>query len=816
MTNNIDKQNTARQILYDFKTNLESFEKLGGKSLKKSTPMIRELNGKVDAARKLLLGEYEAALQPGSGVNYQQKKRIYNQLKQLDKIEDEVKKVEGESQSSEMGGSIDKIKKILTEIEQPIETARGREELSEVINDLTERASQGDQNALKELSQRAQIVGGAPFSEALGKIAKQQFKEEAAGLKQIPGHKDYLIARLLISSGLVGESENWVTHFINENKLSFDVSTLPLFKNLVEGGSGCAKKHLLELLKLETLVLANQVWSKKPENENLEILRDLELKKHGILLKPSSKHQQFTIELEKTLIQLVDHCDAGENEQLLESFRALVNPNFNETKECLHDLLFAFSGKNVIDPGVYLKFIKNRITKDEQMSFMEIYKEALKSPVNAPVILQDIQKFKSYLTAENYFALDDAVSQYIEQTQIGSGDFNQLKDVMDYLEMRSSTRSDQPSPKKSNLKKFDLFMAEIYSKSSNFNGSGTKAHYLKAKWGDTAARAQLQEIADSGKKGFYIRTCAEAQDYLNLLVNSPVPFLDRLWSIKGISNPLENIMESINDKIAMAFDDIFLPIKEMHSFKVEAFIRSDVNELAELSSPVVKKDQIILHIPFNQQSDLIDYIDFSKPENAAIKKINLKYNGLCELVCNYMLIEDLLGKEENPYFLMENITPENLNKKAILSSHILEKSSFPALIIAAFLGIYPDNIFSIEEQKKLVIKGEKNASLNHDLISGKLDIIEDGETLKVAVFVKDGLLEIDGHSLLLKKVSRDEFIFFDPNSGEHRQLEKKEVMKHLDKSVAHWDNIVFMKGKDFLRRLQNDKIVDIVDRTLPH
>ncbi|MEX2409882.1 MAG: hypothetical protein WD607_00685, partial [Candidatus Paceibacterota bacterium] len=168
-------------------------------------------------------------------------------------------------------------------------------------------------------------------------------------------------------------------------------------------------------------------------------------------------------------------------------------------------------------------------------------------------------------------------------------------------------------------------------------------------------------------------------------------------------------------------------------------------------------------IPFSQE-ELIDEQKLPKDLN----KFVLKYDGLCDLVCNRVLIDNLLGKDDRDV-LKKEITVENLNKDYIKNSHLLDVFSFFQKMVSFLFGIYPDNIFSTTEQRRLV----KNKRINEKILFEGLEKIEPGTTLKVEVFKKN-LTSFYGHSLLVKKTEKNEFIFFDPNTGEYRGLSQQD------------------------------------------
>ena len=211
-------------------------------------------------------------------------------------------------------------------------------------------------------------------------------------------------------------------------------------------------------------------------------------------------------------------------------------------------------------------------------------------------------------------------------------------------------------------------------------------------------------------------------------------------------------------------------------------------------------------IPFHQYSDLICKLDYSK--HSELNGFYYRFGGLCELVCNRILIDDLLeqGKDEN--YIKKNVTVERMNEDKIKKSHLLDVYSLFHRAMAFAMGIYPDNIFSPIKQWKLVnttktINNNILRLVERNILSQGLKKIKNGETLKLEVFCKEGL-SFAGHSLLIKKIKEDKFIFFDPNSGEHRGLSMAHLSDKIDEQLAaqRGTDIFLLKGKDYLKRLK--------------
>lgn len=224
-------------------------------------------------------------------------------------------------------------------------------------------------------------------------------------------------------------------------------------------------------------------------------------------------------------------------------------------------------------------------------------------------------------------------------------------------------------------------------------------------------------------------------------------------------------------------------------------------------------------IPFDQ-GKLIKKLGEVKSKYPELVNINRKFRGLCDIICNIVLVKDLLGSNEDKKFLKRKITLETLN--SLTDSHITDVYSYFSKFFAFTFNVYPHNLFSRVEQKQLIIfsKEEKKSSgslslvsnsgqqlvlseakkeLNRPLIAEGLKRVEKGETLKVETFSKDSW-RLSGHSLLVKKVNDDNYTFFDPNQGEYRDLSGEALLDKIRDANA-FSNLLFMRASGFLKDL---------------
>ena len=98
-------------------------------------------------------------------------------------------------------------------------------------------------------------------------------------------------------------------------------------------------------------------------------------------------------------------------------------------------------------------------------------------------------------------------------------------------------------------------------------------------------------------------------------------------------------------------------------------------------------------IPFNQSFDLIYRLNYIKHQ--PLLDVNRKFGGLCELICNRVLIDDLLGKGQEENFLKERISLEKMSEKRITKSHLLNIYSVMRKVVAIYSRSIPIIFFLV-------------------------------------------------------------------------------------------------------------------------
>ena len=239
---------------------------------------------------------------------------------------------------------------------------------------------------------------------------------------------------------------------------------------------------------------------------------------------------------------------------------------------------------------------------------------------------------------------------------------------------------------------------------------------------------------------------------------------------------------------------------------------------------------------------------FNAPEfeqHATLKPFVLKYGGLCELVTNSVISDNLMGSKDNvirAHFekldlslldietmndhtirlifkvLMNNaVNPYKKNLSCMhldsySTTHLLDITSYFQQMMAYCLGVYPFSLFSAGEHVK--IQAELDATAHSAALERQLHALEDGSYIKFMVF-RRGWFEFTGHALAIKKTG-DSFSFFDPNVGETFDLNFSQLCHCImaAKKTYNGTSLAFLDGNTFVKTIadrigQEEKKADI-------
>ena len=261
--------------------------------------------------------------------------------------------------------------------------------------------------------------------------------------------------------------------------------------------------------------------------------------------------------------------------------------------------------------------------------------------------------------------------------------------------------------------------------------------------------------------------------------------------------------------------------------EIESSLRALVADEASfnlLKFMVKLVDERNSHIGFSQGS-LIDSNEFEQHDK--LKLFMLRFDGLCELISNSVIADDLMGatdqvlKSQLAEFNKQLLDVKFLNDRTIQliykvllnqaanpyeekislmhldefsTTHILNTASYFQQMISYFLNIYPFDLFSITE--KSVQTGNK---VNQSVLGSKLESLEDGFYIKFMVFSK-GIFSFQGHSMVIKKTGHT-FSFFDPNFGEKFGLSLAELGAQINERTLRGGYLAFIDGKKYIQSI---------------
>ena len=244
-------------------------------------------------------------------------------------------------------------------------------------------------------------------------------------------------------------------------------------------------------------------------------------------------------------------------------------------------------------------------------------------------------------------------------------------------------------------------------------------------------------------------------------------------------------------------------------------------------------------IPYDQSS-VCDELDESYPDQyCKLKSLKLRFSGLCELVSNAVIADNLMGHQDhiftshlekfnkkrlsvkpsgersiqlvykalnhvrNPY---DKISLMHLN--AFSNTHSLDVASYFQHMFSYFLGVYPFDLFSFED------KVQVGRHVDEVVLGNKLDTLDEGSYIKFMTFSMTWT-GFQGHSMVIKKTGNT-FSFFDPNEGETFGLSLSRLCERIngcmDSGLRPYDRMAFVDGNQFIQHvnglIQSDTITE--------
>ncbi len=181
-----------------------------------------------------------------------------------------------------------------------------------------------------------------------------------------------------------------------------------------------------------------------------------------------------------------------------------------------------------------------------------------------------------------------------------------------------------------------------------------------------------------------------------------------------------------------------------------------------------------------------------------LRSLNKKYNGLCEIICNYILITEIMNKGNgllNKGSIKTAVTVQSLNCEIILKSHCLNVYSIFERV-ALFSGRGGSEcVFSF------AAKSKSFGSPEFDMLSVKLTAFNVGKIFKVLVYQKFGPMFLRGHSMLLMKSKNNKFVFFNPNAGLYWTLSPDGLRNLLISCCFGYSNLLVLDGDRYFLKL---------------
>ena len=272
-----------------------------------------------------------------------------------------------------------------------------------------------------------------------------------------------------------------------------------------------------------------------------------------------------------------------------------------------------------------------------------------------------------------------------------------------------------------------------------------------------------------------------------------------------------------------------------------------MNELVETSLRSLVDDDVsysLLKLMLDLVSEREQKTDFNQAEltesdefktHDKLTPFMLRFNGLCELVSNAVIADDLMGSKDHMissqlqkfkhnlldieqvndhtlrlvYKVLLNHSVNPYKKKLSLmhldsysTTHTLNTTSYFQQMTAYLFSVYPFGLFSYDEQVQI------ERTVNPAVLNRKLDSLEDGSYIKFMAY-KKGWFSLNGHAMVIKKTG-DRYSFFDPNFGEKHHLDQAKLCAQINNSMATYQatHMAFIDGRKYIEHVQSSGLLE--------
>jgi hypothetical protein len=230
-----------------------------------------------------------------------------------------------------------------------------------------------------------------------------------------------------------------------------------------------------------------------------------------------------------------------------------------------------------------------------------------------------------------------------------------------------------------------------------------------------------------------------------------------------------------------------------------------VSVFVQLGRIISTEAFLMILLTFSQTKLCDEVSSDTKNEFPLLHRLMGRYDGLCEIICNLVIKDNLLGNKGR----FENITLERLNQT---DTHILHHFGFLKKAAAFLFNHYPFNIFSPSTSE---LSGK-----NADVFKKKVEQLTPDSYIKFFTFQKTHTgYSSQSHALLIKKINQNTYSFFDPNHGEFSQLDINKLMIAINYTARAWQasHIAFIDGNRYVNSLhQRPGIFSTITNTIKH
>lgn len=274
------------------------------------------------------------------------------------------------------------------------------------------------------------------------------------------------------------------------------------------------------------------------------------------------------------------------------------------------------------------------------------------------------------------------------------------------------------------------------------------------------------------------------------------------------------INDELNDEGTLTEEDkkTFVTAFSQHIKHAKAIFETVIEEnnaLEELKKELIECNKELYQYTVNLQSKLESDPNFST-DCPTVLNVYKKYNGLCDLICNYFTIIKCSDLKSNKLITKKlRAFKEDISALAVESlakTHILSLVSFVDLCKFITTGFIPHSIFTSNEKQRVFTPSGNGLKVEVNLLKDVFNRQPIGEYIKFSGFSKRFGVPVSGHSMLICKMDEDKYLFFSPDENKPScyVFSLNELVKAIVFYAENYQDVSFVDNEKFLEKVDQN------------